>query len=257
MGYGKMGKYIYCIIGARQDRGFGPIGIGAGDNEVATVGLGDLAVVASDTGQERYPVSRENLLSHQKVIERVMKEFSSVLPVRFCTIAPGNENIRNLLERRQKEFKALLDRMEFKMELGVKAVWKDMDSVFREIAEGDREIASLKQRALSGKGSTFQAKMELGRMVELALAKKRQAEADAIMSVLRGPTFDWRAGRTSGERMVLNASFLVDGAREREFDSLLEDLSEDRKERMKFMYAGPLPPYNFVNVVIHPREWEA
>ncbi|MDA8388672.1 MAG: GvpL/GvpF family gas vesicle protein [Nitrospiraceae bacterium] len=253
------GKYIYCIIRTEQERNFGNIGIGGGtgggDNEITTIGLGDLAMVVSDSPLGKYPVSRENLLAHQKVVEEVMKDFT-LLPVRFCTIAPAAVNIRNLLERRRKEFRTLLGQMDFKIELGVKAIWRDMDSIFREIAEGDRRIASLR-RKISGDGRTgVQAKMELGRTVERALAEKKEAEAGAIISVLRRASFDWKPGRVSDDKMVMNASFLVDKAREREFDSLVEDFSENYKERIRFMYAGPLPPYNFVSVTIHPEEWE-
>ncbi len=255
----KSGKYIYCVIRTEQERNFGNIGMGGGmgggDNEVTTVGLGDLSMVVSNSPVSKYPVSRENLLVHQKVVEEVMKEFT-VLPVRFCTIAPAAGKIRNLIERRGKEFKTLLRQMEFKIELGVKAIWRDMDRVFREIVEEDKQIAALR-RKISGDGRTsVQTKMELGRMVERALAEKKETESGAIMSTLKRAAFDWKPGRTSDDKMIMNASFLVDKAREKEFDNIVEDFSENYKERIKFMYAGPLPPYNFVSVVIHPEEWE-
>ena len=255
----KAGKYIYCIIRTEQERNFGNIGIGGGigggDDEVTTVGLGHLAMIVSNSYKSKYPVSRENLLAHQRVVEEVMKEFT-VLPVRFCTIAPAADNIRNLLERREKEFKALLRQMEFKIELGVKAIWRDMHSILKEIAGEDREIAGLRRKISRDGRNSVQAKMELGRMVERALAGKKESESDAIMSVLKRAAFDWKLGRASNDNMIMNASFLVDKAREKEFDNLVEDFSENHRERIKFMYAGPLPPYNFVSVIIHPEEWE-
>ena len=45
------------------------------------------------------------MLAHRKVIEKVMKEFDSVLPVRFGTIASNADEVRNLLDRRCREFK--------------------------------------------------------------------------------------------------------------------------------------------------------
>jgi hypothetical protein len=48
----------------------------------------------------------------------------------------------------------------------------------------------------------------------------------------------------------------VDRGWEKEFDNIMDDLNEEHKNRIKFMYAGPLPPYNFVNMTIHPEEWE-
>jgi hypothetical protein len=36
----------------------------------------------------------------------------------------------------------------------------------------------------------------------------------------------------------------------------MEELSEKYSDRVKFAYAGPMPVYNFVNIVIYPEEWE-
>ena len=56
--------------------------------------------------------------------------------------------------------------------------------------------------------------------------------------------------------MFINASFLVSKGREKEFDNIMEELSETYNNRMKFLYVGPLPPYNFVNITIYQEEWE-
>jgi len=92
----KSGHYIYCIIGTRQERNFGPIGIGGRGDEVLTIGYDDLSMVVSNHPMTKFVVSRENMLAHQKVIEEVMKEFDSVLPVRFDTVASNADEIRNL-----------------------------------------------------------------------------------------------------------------------------------------------------------------
>jgi hypothetical protein len=54
----------------------------------------------------------------------------------------------------------------------------------------------------------------------------------------------------------MNAAFLVDRGREREFENILDDLSEKYRKRIKFMIVGPLPVFNLVNIVIYPEEWE-
>ena len=43
----KEGKYIYCIIGTKQERNFGPLGIGVRGDEVLTIGYDDLSMVVS------------------------------------------------------------------------------------------------------------------------------------------------------------------------------------------------------------------
>ena len=78
-------------------------------------------------------------MTHEKVIEAVMKEFDGVLPVKFGTIASNADEIRNLLSRRYREFKTLLRDMDHKVELGVKGIWKNMNLIFKEIVEEDKD----------------------------------------------------------------------------------------------------------------------
>ena len=141
----KEGKYIYCIIETKQERNFGPIGIGQRGNEVLTIGYDDLSMVVSNYPIAKITANKENMLTHQKVIEEVMKEFDSVLPVRFGTIASTADEIRNLLDRRYREFKTALRDMDHKIELGVKGIWKNMDAIFKEIVEKNEAIKNLKE----------------------------------------------------------------------------------------------------------------
>jgi len=253
----KEGKYIYCIIGTKQERNFGPIGIGQRGDEVLTIGYDDLSMVVSSYPLTRIPTNRENMISHQKVIEEVMNEFDSVLPVRFGTIASSADEIRNLLDRRYREFKGALTDIDHKIELGVKGIWKNMDAIFDEIVEDDKEIRSLKERIASDtNGHNAQMKIEVGKMVEQALQKKKKQEAERAVDALRRTAFDHKLNKTIGDEMFMNAAFLVDKGREKEFDNIMDDLSDEYKDRIKFMYAGPLPVFNFVNIVIYPEEWE-
>ncbi|MDP3048597.1 MAG: GvpL/GvpF family gas vesicle protein [Thermodesulfovibrionales bacterium] len=251
----KEGKYIYCIIGTKQERNFGPIGIGSG--EVLTVGYEDLSMVVSGHPMTKFVVNRENMITHEKVIEEVMKEFGSVLPVRFGTIASSADEIRNLLDRRYGEFKNALRDMDHKVELGVKGIWKDKDVIFKEIVKENKEIRKVKEKIQNDTGrKNIQAKMEVGKMVEWALQKKKEEEAEKIVDALRKTAFDYKLNKTIGDVMFINAAFLVDKGREKEFDNIMDDLNNEYKNRIKFMYTGPLPVFNFVNIVIYPEEWE-
>jgi len=253
----KEGNYIYCIIGTKQERNFGSIGIGGRGDEVLTVGYNDLSMVVSSHPITKLVVGRENLLAHEKVIEEVMKEFDSVLPVRFGTIASNADEIRNLLDRRYREFRNLIRDMDHKVELGVKGIWKNMDIIFKEITEENRKIREAKEKIQKDAGKkNIHAKMEAGKMVEAALQKKKEKEAEIIVDALRRTAFEHKLNKTMGDEMFVNAAFLVDKGREKEFDNIMDDLSDKHKDRIRFMYAGPLPVFNFANIVIYPEEWE-
>jgi len=251
----KEGKYIYCIIGTKQERNFGPIGIGS--DEVLTIGYDDLSMVVSNHPMTKFVVNRENMLAHEKVIEEVMQEFDSVLPVRFGTIASNADEIRNLLDRRYREFKNALRDADHKVELGVKGVWKNMDVIFKEVVDENKAIKRTKEDIQNDKNKkNIQAKMEVGKMVEQALTKEKGKETEKIVDALRRTAFDYKLNKTVGDEMFMNVAFLVDKGREKEFDNVMDDLSEKYKDRIKFMYAGPLPVFNFVSIVIYPEEWE-
>jgi len=253
----KEGKYIYCIIGTSQERNFGPIGIGGRRDDVLTVGYNDLSMIVSSYPMTKLAVNSANMLDHERVIEAVMKEFDSVLPVRFGTIASNADEIRNLLGRRYRELKNALRDADHKVELGVKGVWKDMDAIFKEIVDENKAIKKTKEDIQNDKDKkNIQAKMEAGKLVEKALGKKKEKEAERIVEALRRTTVNYKLNKTVGDEMFVNAAFLVDKGREKEFDNIMDDLSEEHKDRVKFMYAGPLPVFNFVNIVIYPEEWE-
>ena len=253
----KEGKYIYCIIGTKQERNFGPIGIGGRGDEVLTIGYDDLSMVVSSYPMTKFIVNRENMLAHMRVIEKVMNEFDSVLPVRFGTVAFNADEIRNFLDRRLREFRSLLRNMDHKVELGVKGSWKNMKVIFEEIVEENREIKKAKEKIQNEVGKkNIQAKTEVGKMVEEALKKKKEREAEKIVGALRRTAFEYKLNKIIGDEMFMNAAFLVDKGWEKEFDNIIEDLSERYRDRVKFAYVGPVPAYSFVNIVIYPEEWE-
>ena len=251
------GKYVYCIIETKQERNFGSLGVGEG-NEVLTIGYDNLSMVVSNHPLGKFTVSRENMLAHEKVIEAVMREFDAVLPVRFGTIAASADEIRNLLDRRYREFKEALKSVDHKVELGVKGIWINMGSVFSEVVDENKQIKKLKADLQAQKEKkNIQAKMGVGKMVAEELEEKKETEAQAIVKELKGAAVDYKLNKTISEEMFMNAAFLVDKGREKEFDNIMDDLGRQYKDRIKFMYAGPLPPYNFVNITIYPKEWEA
>jgi hypothetical protein len=252
----KEGKYIYCIIEAKQERNFGSIGVGERGDEVLTIGYDDLSMVVSNHSITKLAANRQSMIGHEKVVEEVMKEFDSVLPVRFGTIASSADEIRNLLDRRYREFKSALRDMEHKVELGVKGIWNGMDVVFSEIVEGSEAIRNLRKHLRGKGGQNVQAKISVGQLVKKELDQKKEKQAEEVVDRLRRMSYEYKLNKTIGDEMFMNVAFLVDKGREKEFDNTMDDLCDEYEDRMKFMYAGPLPVFNFVNILIYPEAWE-
>ena len=253
------GKYIYCIINGGERRKFGPIGIGGRGAEVYTICCKDIGAVISDSLVAKYSICRENTLAHQEVLEAVMKDYT-VLPVRFGTIAESAGNGVNpeelikqkVLEARYEEFKNLLEKMDNKIELGLKAVWKDINSIFREIVEDNKAIKTLKEGIIGSPfiGTREAQRAKIGEMVKDALDAKREKEGKAICDALKELSVDFRMNKTFGDKMLLNAAFLVDRSKEAEFDNEVNKLAAKYDDRMKFNYVGPVPAYNFVEIIV-------
>ena len=93
-------------------------------------------------------------------------------------------------------------------------------------------------------------RVTLGEKVKNTLEKKREAEAEEILQPLKSKSIDFCLNDPVGDTMVLNSAFLIDRTQEREFDDIVENLIEKYKDRIKFKYIGPSPPFNFVNLAI-------
>ena len=244
------GQYIYAIIESDQDRSFGIRGIGEGNNEVHTVRYGNVGAVISRSPVTEYPVTRANTMAHQKVMEEVMKEFP-MLPVRFGTVADGTERIvEKLLKGRDKELRETLQYMGDKVELGLKVIWKDMKPVFEEIVAGNAEIIRLRDRLLKRSGGIQKDQVRLGEMVKTALQGRKKREEKAILDPLDGIWAERKLGRTFGDPMICNAAFLVEKDKEASFDLAVEKITARYDGQMLFKYVGPIPPCNFVEIVV-------
>jgi len=250
----KEGKYIYCIIGGIEPRTFGPLGIGGRGDELHTICYNDIAAVVSNSPIKKYVVSRENTLAHEKAIEEVMKEYT-VLPVRFVTIAKDEKKVKKILEKEYDKFKDMLSKIEGKKELGLKAIFSG-DVIYKDILEKYEDIRALKEKiATISPEKSYYERMKIGEMVEGALQKEKDNYENEIMNCLSPLAQDVRTNNTYGERMIINAAFLVERQQEAEFDRKVNELAENYGEKVKFKYIGTVPPFNFVNLVIETREY--
>ncbi|HUG39354.1 MAG TPA: GvpL/GvpF family gas vesicle protein [Longimicrobiales bacterium] len=238
---------MYCIIKSEEDRDFGPGGIGGDSGRVYTVHFKDLAAVVSDTPIRIYDPTRENVLAHELVNETVMREFT-VIPMSFGTIFRTREDIVELLKSTYRAFDDVLDKMRDKIEFGLKVLW-DRERVVARLEEEDEEIHRLKHEITGNEqSSTYFARMQLGRLVESALEDSANRYVMDIHQSLKPFAIASRSNKPIGDRMILNAAYLVERNREQEFDEAVKALSRKYEDVLSFKYTGPWPPYNFVNI---------
>ena len=241
------GRYVYCIIRSQTPRDFGSIGIGGRGDQVYTVPYKEFAAVVSNCPLVIFDPTRENALAHEHVNEVVMKEFT-VLPMSFGTVFRTEDDIKAFLRGTYDALVEVLEKMEGKIEFGLKVNW-DKDRIIRELENENEEVRRLKQEIDSNPGgSTYFAKMQLGRVVESALQAKADSYVVEIYEALRNAAVASRSNKPIGDKMIMNAAFLVDRDKTKIFDEQISEVAKKYEHRLSFLYTGPWPPYNFVNI---------
>lgn len=285
-------RYIYCIIDCDEPAapptpdpptgqpqagsaraapaGFGPIGIGTGHPEVFVIAHQGIGAVVSATSNEKFEISRENTIVHQRVMEAVMARGHTVLPVRFDTIAEDKPDgsadaesriVNHVLEGRMDELSGLLTTMSTRAELGVKGLWTDMKAVFGEIVAGNEKIRTLRDRLRGsprlsrsrkrpGHVSILDGKPKLGEMVKNALDARKLALETELTRSLGGILVDVVRNKTFGDPMFTNLAVLIERCRTPDLDAALSAFEGEREGQVKLKYVGPMPPANFIEVVI-------
>jgi hypothetical protein len=240
---------VYGIIRRPPITSFNFIGID--DKPVHLTPFENLAAVVSESPVRRYEVDREHTLKHEWVIEQVM-QYYTVLPVRYGTVAASEEDVRLKLLRRQfGSLHGMLKRMDNKVELGVKALY-NQERIFTRLVEEDPELRLLRDTlANRSEADSRYERIQLGQMVEQALAARRAQDAKQIIEVLQPLAVEYRENPTHGDMMVINAAFLVDKRRESVFDARVQALDDEYGGLLDFRYIGPLPPFNFVTLVVN------
>ncbi|MEW5760533.1 MAG: GvpL/GvpF family gas vesicle protein [Candidatus Thermoplasmatota archaeon] len=205
-------KYLYCIIPApKKYINFGNIGIGSGGG-VYTINYKDIAAVVSDSPVEDYPVSEETSRAHENVVKKVLGKHT-VVPAAFGQVFKNQKILRILTKKAYKALKECTKLVDKKIELGVKAILP-------------------KEMALDEKKKN--ENREIGENIFKTLNKK------AVESV---------KGKLFSDRLILNASFLVDKKKMKDFSKEVGKLSKKYKN-LKLRYSGPWPPYSFVCIKI-------
>jgi hypothetical protein len=239
------GRYVYCIIRASAPLRFGAIGMDDQWADVYTINYRDMAAVVSDVAIAPLDSTRENVLAHERVNETVMRDHT-VIPMSFGTIFKTREDILELLRSAYDAFADVLNKMQDKLEFGLKVVW-DRDEIIRIIEQEDEDIHRLKSEISSQKGSTYFARVQYGRLIDSALQARSDRYVTEFLQRLRNVSVASRVNKAIGDKMIMNAAFLVQRDQEQAFDRRIKEIAS-LFDKLTFKYTGPWPPYNFVNI---------
>lgn len=239
--------YIYGLAAATARLDGAALGTGLGGQAVTLLPAGPLLAIVSGAPDQPISGTRRNMLAHTAVLERVLAH-GDVLPLRFGTIAPDPVTVHRGILATVKALSEALAAVAGRVELGVKASWRD-DIAYREIIEADPPLRHLRDRLQARPASqTYYERIELGRRVEAALTSRRDAESAAILAELEPLAERVAVLKNIDDSMLLHRAFLVRREHEARFDAAMALLAERFGARLEFRYVGPIPAYNFVTL---------
>ncbi|MBV8219698.1 MAG: GvpL/GvpF family gas vesicle protein [Solirubrobacterales bacterium] len=240
-----MPHYIYGIVEANRKP---PAVRGIADARLKLVGGDVAAALVSDLPAGEVRLGREEMLTHARVLEKALAR-GTVLPMRFGVVMSDADEIRErLLDEHAADLRVQLDEFDGKIEVRIRAVYEE-ESLLRDVVRADPEIAAVR-RSLSGQSedATYYARIQLGERVAAGVERQRERDADEIIGSLAAVALAVDEGKTGHERVAVNASFLVERARLKEFNDILDAIAEAYAGRVRFKYTGPLPPHSFVQL---------
>jgi Gas vesicle synthesis protein GvpL/GvpF len=237
--------YIYGIVEANRKP---PAVRGIADARLKLVAGDGAAALVSDLPAGEVRLGREEMLTHARVLEKALVR-GTVLPMRFGVVMSDHDDIRErLLDEHAADLTEQLNEFEGKVEVRIRAVY-DEEALLREVVRADPGLAALRG-AVAGQSedATYYARIELGERVAAGVERKRERDADEIIGSLSAVALAVDTGKTGHERVAVNASFLVERARLKEFNDVLDAIAEAHAGRIRFKYTGPLPPHSFVQL---------
>lgn len=241
-----MPDYVYGVVAADAKP---PPTSGLGGRPLRTVVAEDgVAALVSDLDAEELQLGRDEVLAHSRVLTDALGQ-GAVLPMRLGVLMDSDEEVRaRLLEPHTEELRAQLSEFRGKFEANVRVVYEEA-ALMQQVVDSNPEVARLRQ-AIHGQNpdATYYERIRLGELVAETVERIRQADAENLLSALRQVSLDQNVSPPAHERVALNAAFLLDEKRSREFDEVLEAIAEGQAGRLRFRYTGPLPPHSFVEL---------
>lgn len=247
------GKYLYGFADATYAPA--PELLGLASAPVHSIRVDEIAAIVSDHPVEKLSLLRRNVEPHHRVV-RDVSSHSTFIPATFGHISDDEEQMRAVLRDNYTEIRAELERLAGKVEMGLKLMW-DVDNIFDFFVGTDRELRNRRDRVFGKSRPTLEDKLELGAFFDKRLKLERERLGSQIIDALRPVTSEVRVNSVSDEKMVLNAAFLIERTREKEFEEALYRAAGLFDSNYAVDYNGPWPPYNFVRLTLKLTTAEA
>jgi hypothetical protein len=242
--------YVYAVARRSGDFSRKPLtGVGADPAPVRAVCHGELAALVSTVPASWRAARRADIEAHDRVLSELIGE--TFVPMRFGVLMHDEEEVRErLLARHADELSGLLDRVEGRVQMSLKAYYLD-EALLRTVLA---RRPDLKQRsdALEGRpvATTQNERIALGRDVAAAVEEQRALDQHVVVVPLAGLVDELRVEPSRSERHAFTSQLLIEAARRADLDAAVRRLTTEHGGRFAFRYVGPLPPYSFCDMAL-------
>ncbi len=239
--------YIYGVVSTATPLTFNGHGLAGGLRVIGEDGAGAIVGHAPDCDLATLP--REQavtfLLRHQEALDEAMAQ-TTVLPVKFGTIAPEEDAVRHVLILGKDTLDACLTEFTDHLQMEVAVLWR-LDQVFAEIAT-EHDIARLRETTQVSDGEEGSARLE--QAVKAALERRRAALADEVCDVLGTVATEIATAPLPNDQMAANVALLLNKTDMGSLEGMLNRLDAEMAGEVKFRATGPLPPSSFATLEI-------
>lgn len=239
-----MAQYVYGIVEASSTA---PRGRGVGGAPLRVIAGEDASALVSEIHTDRVRLGRDEVLVHARVLERALAR-GPVLPMRFGIVMDDDDVRRRLLDEHGPDLRAQLADMRGKVEIRIRASY-DESSLLQDVMREHPQIASL-SAAVKGRSEDagYYDRIRLGELVAAAVERHRNRDAETIIEALAPHAMAVAGSDPNHERVVVQASFLVERERLSEFNAAVDHVADGYGGQIRFKYTGPLPPHSFVQL---------
>ncbi len=164
--------------------------------------------------------------------------------------------VAGLLTQGHTLFETTLTQLAGRAQVEVVVLW-NVQEVFQAISQDERIVQLKSRMAAQPPAETMAERVEIGRIVQTELLRRRAELSDAILPGLQKLAVDMIPNPLMDDNMVLNVGLLLDEQGREELDHLLETLDQQFGGKLTFRRVGPLPPYSFASVEVTCPSFEA
>jgi hypothetical protein len=241
--------YVYAVVRAPCD-GISGDGVGGSPAAVRAVDAAGFAAVVSDVPASWRAAERADVEAHDRVLASLVGR-ETVVPMRFGIVMATDDEVRErLLERHAEELTSLMERLEGRLQMSVKAYYVNealLRQVLKRRPELKRRSDELERVPVA---ASQQERIELGRDVAEAVEEQRALDERLLVAPLAEVAEDLRVDPPASDRQAMTVQLLIAAQRRPRLDAAVQRLADEHADRFTFRYVGPLPPYSFCDLAL-------